>query len=127
MSVESRCGRFNPCLARSYHRHPDATQLRLRRRRQLAEIPFDCHASHMAKQPESTTFLTLGLVIYLRARKRIVTLLHYRAVVHIISSFSRPAHGVTSVKSASPAATPAARAVFHHALGIVARGYNAQV
>jgi hypothetical protein len=39
-----RCGRFNPRLARSHHRHRDTAQLRLRRWGQRAKISFDHHA-----------------------------------------------------------------------------------
>src|SRR3954463_3161776 len=57
------CGRFDPRLARSYHRHRDAAQLRLRRWRQFAKISFGYHPGHIARQPGNATFLTLGLVI----------------------------------------------------------------
>ena len=39
-----RCGRFNPRLTRSDHRHRDTAQLRLRRWGQRAKISFDHHA-----------------------------------------------------------------------------------
>jgi hypothetical protein len=43
--VHAYClGRFDPCLACSYHRHRNTAQLCLRRRGQLAKISFDCHA-----------------------------------------------------------------------------------
>jgi hypothetical protein len=44
-AVHAYClGRFDPCLARSHHRHRDTAQLRLRRWDQRAKISFDHHA-----------------------------------------------------------------------------------
>src|SRR3954462_1140888 len=56
------CRRFEPRLARSYHRDRDTAQLRLRRWRQFAKISFGYHPGHIARQPGNATFLTLGLV-----------------------------------------------------------------
>src|SRR4051812_39057660 len=55
--------RIEVCLAHSYHRHRNTAQLRLRRRRQFAKIPFNYYPDHMTRQPANATFLTLGLVI----------------------------------------------------------------
>jgi hypothetical protein len=58
-----RLGRFDPRLARSYHRHRDTAQLRLCRWGQLAKIPFNCHTGHIVGQPRNATYLPFGLVI----------------------------------------------------------------
>src|SRR3954469_1114110 len=60
------CRRFEPRLARSYHRDRDTAQLRLRRWRQFAKISFGYHPGHIARQPGNATFLTLGLVTWMR-------------------------------------------------------------
>src|SRR3954462_442460 len=64
------CRRFEPRLARSYHRDRDTAQLRLRRWRQFAKISFGYHPGHIARQPGNATFLTLGLVIRLASVNR---------------------------------------------------------